>query len=358
MIPTIGFFNSKRGVGTTSLVYHLAWMYADQEYRVLAVDLDPQADLTAEMVDVERLEALWSSGGGDTIYGALRRAMEGGDQIASPHRESIAGNLELLAGDLSISDFEDELASQWSRCLDGNEHAFRAVTAFHRCIQEAAEAALADVILVDLGPNLGPINRAALLACHHIVVPVAPDLFALQGLRNLGPVVCRWHDEWQERVSRSHLAGISLIKDTMRLAGYVVLQGAVRLDHPMHSPEGWWRPTPAADAIGPRGDGPASSARTWISVIPDVYATATGLMNPAAEPSSDPHCLGLLKWYASLMPIAQEARKPVFHLRPADGALGAHAVAAREARKDYKDLADRIGAATWHPGKPSRAAQR
>jgi hypothetical protein len=95
-----------------------------------------------------------------------------------------------------------------------------------------------------------------------------------------------------------------------------------------------------------------------MSVIPDVYATAVHASNPAAHPSSDPHCLGLLKWYGSLMPMAQEARKPIFHLRPADGALGAHATAAREARKDYQEVADRIAAATWRPGKPASARVR
>jgi hypothetical protein len=51
------------------------------------------------------------------------------------------------------------------------------------------------------------------------------------------------------------------------------------------------------------------------------------------HPASSPPVLGLLKWYGSLMPMAQEVRKPIFHLRPADGALGAHANAAREALK-------------------------
>ena len=38
-IPTLTFFNNKGGVGKTSLVYHLAWMLSDLDYRVLACDL-------------------------------------------------------------------------------------------------------------------------------------------------------------------------------------------------------------------------------------------------------------------------------------------------------------------------------
>jgi hypothetical protein len=40
---------------------------------------------------------------------------------------------------------------------------------------------------LDVGPNFGAINRAALLASDNLLVPLAADLFALQGLRNLGP---------------------------------------------------------------------------------------------------------------------------------------------------------------------------
>jgi hypothetical protein len=42
------------------------------------------------------------------------------------------------------------------------------------------------------------------------------------------------------------------------------------------------------------------------------------------------------------MPMAQQARKPMFHLRPADGALGSHFQAAQTARKDFAKLATKI----------------
>ena len=46
-MKTIAFFNTTGGVGRTSLVYHLAWMFAYRGVPVLAADLDPQANLTA-----------------------------------------------------------------------------------------------------------------------------------------------------------------------------------------------------------------------------------------------------------------------------------------------------------------------
>lgn len=48
---------------------------------------------------------------------------------------------------------------------------------------------------------------------------------------------------------------------------------------------------------------------------------------------SDPNCIGLVRNYHSLIKMAQEARKPMFLLKPADGALGAHARLAQGPRR-------------------------
>ncbi|MDO9064561.1 MAG: ParA family protein, partial [Sulfuricella sp.] len=107
---TVAFFNNKGGVGKTSLVYHLAWMFADHGIKTLAVDLDPQANLTAMFLDEARLESLWPDDEHpDTVYGAIRPILRGTGDIAQPHVEKITAKLGLIAGDLGLSRFEDKL---------------------------------------------------------------------------------------------------------------------------------------------------------------------------------------------------------------------------------------------------------
>jgi hypothetical protein len=60
------------------------------------------------------------------------------------------------------------------------------------------------------------------------------------------------------------------------------------------------------------------------------------------SPNKDPYALALLKHYRSLMPMAMEARKPMFFLRPADGAIGAHLEAVRSCYLDFQLLAEKI----------------
>ena len=44
---------------------------------------------------------------------------------------------------------------------------------------------------MDIGPNLGALNRAVLVSADHIVVPLAADLYSLRSLHNLGPTLRR-----------------------------------------------------------------------------------------------------------------------------------------------------------------------
>jgi len=333
--PIIAFFSNKGGVGQTSLVYHLAWMYSDLGLRVVAADLDPQANLTSAFLDEDRLEELWElDERPNTIYRCVKPLLRGIGDITNPDLEEIEPDLALLIGDLQLSGFEDELSSQWPECLDRKERAFRVISAFWRLLNQTAIAHQADVVLVDLGPNLGAINRAALIAADYMVVPLSPDLFSLQGLKNLGPTVWRWRQEWQERIPKNPAADLMLPKGQMQPIGYVILQHGIRFDRPI------------------------KAFQRWIEKIPETY-TKNVLEQPAAEdepsadpeqifstPAIDPSCLALLKHYQSLMPMAQEAHKPIFHLKPADGAIGAHVAAVKNVYWDFKDLAQKIAERT------------
>ncbi|MBF1235164.1 MAG: hypothetical protein HXM43_05045 [Lautropia mirabilis] len=57
----------------------------------------------------------------------------------------------------------------------------------------------------------------------------------------------------------------------------------------------------------------------------------------------DPFRLALLKNYRSLMPLAMDAHKPMFSLKSADGAIGAHASAVKACYDDFLQLGKRIG---------------
>jgi len=323
--PVIAFFNNKGGVGKTSMVYHVSWMLADRGLRIVAADLDPQANLTAAFLDEARLEQLFSdTSPRSTIFRCVQPFKKGIGDIASPELEPITSRLALVLGDMALSTFEDQLSEVWPKCMDRDERAFRVTSAFWRILQAAASGHQADAVLVDLGPNLGAINRAALIASDFVVIPLGPDLFSLLGLENLGPALRRWREEWQERLQKNPEPSLDLPGGTIAPAGYMVLRHSIRLD----------RPVKAFDR--------------WMARIPMTYRNAVlqESIGPPVTVDSDPNCIAKLKDYRSLMPLAQEARKPMFFLKPADGAMGAHTYAVTEAYKDFLLVAREIATRT------------
>ena len=320
-MKSLAFFNNKGGVGKTSLVYHLAWMFASRGVSVMAVDLDPQANLSSMFLEEERLVELWDEDGSGTLYDSLRPLMNRTGDIERPHVERLSDCLGLIPGNLSLSRFEDLLSENWPKCLDGQEAAFRVITAFHRIIQEAVSQQPAEIVLIDVGPNLGAINRSALIAVEQVILPLGPDLFSLQGMKNLGPTLRDWRKGWGKRLDELPLsAGISAPRGEMQPMGYVVMQH------------------------GMRDSRPVKAYQRWMDRIPGVYRESVlddRISTPPA-PERDPYNLALLKHYRSLMPMAMDARKPMFFLKAADGAIGSHGEAVRACYDDFRRLAKRI----------------
>ena len=332
--PVLTFFNNKGGVGKTSLVYHLAWMFAEQGKRVVCADIDPQANLTAAFLEEDAVADIWEGEeAGSTIYRCVAPLMRVHD-LASPQLKKFHENLFLLPGDVALSAFEDTLSRAWPQGMGGGDELYRDVrilSAFWTIMQQAAEQTSADVILVDIGPNLGAINRSVLIATDFVVIPLGADLYSLQGLKNLGPTLRSWRKQWEKRcdnwedemnMSDAEAAALLLPPGRMLPLGYLCQQYGVRLE----------RPVKAYDK--------------WVQRIPAVYREKVlGEENPShIRQEDDPCCLATIKHYRSLIPMGQEHRKPIFDLTPADGAIGSHANAVRTAREDFATLADTIWA--------------
>ena len=103
--------------------------------------------------------------------------------------------------------------------------------------------------------------------------------------------------------------------------GYLVQQHSVRLSRPVKAYD--W----------------------WVNRIPAEYRESILQETPPSttlRTADDPHCLATLKHYRSLVPMGQEVHKPIFHLTVADGAIGNHALAVRDAYTDFQVLAQRI----------------
>ncbi len=320
-VPVLTFFNNKGGVGKTSLVFHLAWMMSEMGKQVVAIDIDPQANLTSAFLTEDLLEVIWdpdvSEPRNATLYQCVKPLTEVGD-IREPQTQTINPRLHLVPGDLGLAGFEDLLSQEWPNALgSGNPYrSFRVLSSFWQVAQMAAAQHGADIVLADVGPNLSAINRSALIGTDHVVIPLAADLFSLQGLRNLGPSLRKWRADWTKRLDNWPQPAFELPRGAMKPQGYVLLQHTERLSRP------------------------GKAYKRWADRIPSTYReNVLGQMQAPLIPEQDVDCLARLKHYRSLMPMAQEVRKPIFQLTSADGAIGSHSYAVKDAWSDFRALA-------------------
>jgi len=338
-MTSVAFFNNKGGVGKTTLTYHLAHMMQRLGRRVLAVDFDPQSNLTAAFLDEDDLQVLWQEPQSPawyepqpkllsmprqfpehlgTVASAIQPIMDGVGDIDLFDPVQILDGLWLVPGDLELSAFEDRLSAAWPRGFTGSDlAAIRTTTAFHRIVGNAVAKTGADVVLIDIGPNLGAINRAALLAADTVLMPLAADLFSLRGLRNLGPTLREWRSTWRELVLPKIPEGIPAPAGSMTPLGYVIMQPTMRLDRPVRA------------------------YQRWLDRIPGVFHSAV-LGQESFDPLDRSYEIATLRNYQSLMPLSHDARKPMFELRAADGALGSTQSYVQKCYQDFRELSKEL----------------
>jgi cellulose biosynthesis protein BcsQ len=318
-MKTIAFFNNKGGVGKTTLIYHLAAMFVELGLRVVAVDMDPQANLTSLSLSANELDAM-EDDELSSVYDVVAPIISGDAPVAPKVYEAEAG-FGIVLGDLELSFVEDALSQAWAESLSDSplvrRRGLRGSAVLAKAVRDAASIYDADVALIDVGPNLGAINRAALLGADCVVVPVAPDIFSLKGLTNVGRALKDWRTGWDSRAGRDPTPTGGWPIGTMIPLGYVVSRFTIY-----------------------KGDQARHFSR-WINRVPKVFHR--DILNddfpaPAAV-TDDDACLAWLKDYHSLMAMAHESRKPVFKLKPADGAIGGHQQAVAAAYVDFKILA-------------------
>lgn len=322
MPTTISIFNNKGGVGKTTYMYHVAHLLAEDGSTVLVVDCDSQCNLTAYCLSDRAVERAWSDEG-NSIFKCIQPVYETvGDIETRPPSKVLnaRGEMFIVPGDLRLSEFEDRLGDTWNSAKGGAVPSLRAQSAIHRYIQWAAEHVGADVVMIDLGPNLGALNRSVLASSDYFITPVAPDLFSIQGTRNLGNKLLTWRSEWAQVHASVDEPGFSLPAGSPTYLGFVVQQHNVR-SNPAGMTAGW-------KIYGQR-------------LVPAVMQNIVAKLRPHGQVvlwEDDDYNLGQIPNLHSLIPYSMAAKKPIFYCTGSDGLKGDHINKARDSAEHFEDI--------------------
>lgn len=168
-LQIIGVMNFKGGSGKTTSAAHLAQRLALKGYRVLAIDLDPQASLTA----LHGVQPEFDLPNGGTLYDAIR--YDAPVSITEVIRPTYIPNLDLIPGNLELMEFEHETPRALSR---GSAGLF-----FFRVKEALAKVDdRYDVVVIDCPPQLGFLTMSALSAATGVLVTIHPEMLDVMSM--------------------------------------------------------------------------------------------------------------------------------------------------------------------------------
>jgi chromosome partitioning protein len=171
-LQVISCVNFKGGSAKTTTSAHLAQYLALNGYRILAIDLDPQASLTA----LHGFQPEFDIRDNQTLYGSIRYD----DQLQHPSqiiRKTYIPGLDLVPANLELMEFEHETPKALMH-RKPNDALF-----FQRIALTLSEVSNDyDVVVIDCPPQLGFLTLAALSASTSMVITVHPQMLDLMSM--------------------------------------------------------------------------------------------------------------------------------------------------------------------------------
>ena len=198
----ISLFNHKGGVGKTTTTFNLGWTLAQMGIKTLIVDTDPQCNLTAYVLGFQErqsLEDFYSKKENEDIYSVLNPIITGQNLQIKPVKpcNTLNDNLKLVAGHLQMSELDIQISLGLSASSIAN-FAKQFVGSLNAVIRETARVNKCELVLIDMSPSSGAMNRSILMSSNYFIVPTSPDFFSYQSIQNLGNMFLSWENVFQQ----------------------------------------------------------------------------------------------------------------------------------------------------------------
>jgi len=221
------FCNNKGGVGKTTLAFNCAVNFAKKGFKTALIDLDPQCNLTLQSLGADfYIDNLFSETN-KTIYDILSPKIDGSGDINNQIKlQKIRDDLYILPGDVRLSLFENLLLSSYNQATAGELRGYSDTSAIDRYLNEIGATESIDIFIIDTSPSLGVLNRVIFLGADYFIVPLNPDSFSLQGIKNLGPVFENWKRLWTNTAKAVAVSGSTpsnhVLKGDALFIGYAI----------------------------------------------------------------------------------------------------------------------------------------
>lgn len=296
----LALFNHKGGVGKTTLAVNIADALSAEGKRVLLVDADPQCNLTAFYLEESVLDGMLGDSGdeelGKTLWSAVQPVSLGRGDVKEIPTIEVADDIFLAPGDVLLADYEEELSTAWNDSFARKTRGYDVMCGLSKAVDILGESVKADIAIYDVGPNVGPLNRAVILDSDYFITPVASDLFSLRALTTVGRSLTRWITDWSTVRGLADVTEQSrLLKGMPEYAGYISSAYKVAKGRKAAHPHDYWD-----GKLAPR--------------VRDKIVIPLRNIDPHLAPSTE-HKFSSVKNFHSLAPDSQAYGVPIAKLK-------------------------------------------
>lgn len=196
----ISVFNNKGGVGKTTIVYNLADAVASRGKKVLAVDFDPQCNLSINAFGSrEFIDIINGPSGCQSIKEFLQPRLQGtGSGSVYLHKgKNTCDNLDFIAGDFWLNNYAESLSVGVDLLTGTGIGKFVEL----RAMVDRSQTDY-DYVFIDLPPSFGSLVRAACYSSDYIIIPATSDTFSEYCIELIGRMLPTFVNDWQQGLAR------------------------------------------------------------------------------------------------------------------------------------------------------------
>ena len=321
---SVAVFNNKGGVGKTTFLCNLAASLAHHhQKKVLVIDADPQCNATQYMFPDLELQRIYGKSG-FTLNNVVKPLVHGKGFIDSlMPRKSPRFKVDVLPGDPKMSLEEDRLATDWVQATSGDIRGLRTTFVFSQLLSQCTHY---DFVFFDMGPSLGSLNRAVLVAADYFITPMSTDIFSVRAIDNISQSLSNWKRKLERALEDIEDSIDDLeVEDPrwrLRFLGYLTQQYTAK------TVRGKKQPVRAYERIAKNI--PTKMEKLLVKQFSD------------SSISINRFNLGSIPTLHSLVPMAQSGNAPIFDLKSADGVVGAHFTKVREYEDTIREICERF----------------
>ncbi|SFT22152.1 ParA family protein [Paenibacillus sp. BC26] len=210
MARIISVINYKGGVGKTTVTSNLAAELANNGFKILLVDLDPQTNLTFSFLKVDDWERNYQ---GETIKKWFDAFIDNDqefnleDLLIKPERVNrrlqelgASGSIDLISSHIGLINVDLELGAKlWGGTERASRRNFLKVHSRLKDGLRQIETKDYDYVLIDCPPNFNVVTKTAIIASDFLLVPAKPDFLSTIGIEQLNKNVTELVAEYNSK---------------------------------------------------------------------------------------------------------------------------------------------------------------